>query len=96
VFGLGEKKDGIWKVNFSVSEIIGISPEMLSRSSGAPVGIYNMGATCYLNTMISVSYIKQFFLPILMAGLYYLVSFSKYACPKQYSSNLSEQRALFK
>ena len=52
IFGLGEKKEGIFKNSAAHIGNLGSDPGALRRVSNTPVGLRNLGATCYLNVLI--------------------------------------------
>jgi len=52
LYGLGEKKEGIYKLSISELGRLGADPHLLVRRGSTPVGIKNLGATCYLNVLI--------------------------------------------
>jgi ubiquitin C-terminal hydrolase len=56
VWGLGEDKEGIWREPPSCLNLLGADRQALRRNSDVngkhPVGLHNLGATCYLNVLI--------------------------------------------
>lgn len=52
LYGLGEHKEGIWKQSVGTVASLGPDPAYARRIDHAPIGLYNYGATCYLNSLL--------------------------------------------
>jgi ubiquitin C-terminal hydrolase len=72
IYGLGENKEGLWLNPPNNIMILGNDPtkhfrEINSESKySLPVGLKNLGATCYLNVLMQVHNIIILFLSILI------------------------------
>ncbi|XP_038696687.1 ubiquitin carboxyl-terminal hydrolase 26 isoform X1 [Tripterygium wilfordii] len=58
----GSRKSGLWQKLSNVIQTLGPDPSINLRSSpGSPVGLTNLGATCYANSILQCLYMNQSF-----------------------------------
>ena len=58
---LGYKKHGIWKATPPQIAALGPDPKDLIREKDAPVGLVNLGATCYVNALVQTLFMNERF-----------------------------------
>ncbi|EQC37452.1 hypothetical protein SDRG_05055 [Saprolegnia diclina VS20] len=67
IFGLGEYMEGIWKTHPAVLDALGDNPSLAVRTRvtedgpSTPCGLRNLGATCYVNSMVQVLFMDLAF-----------------------------------
>eukprot|EP00743_Colponemidia_sp_Colp-15_P010153 GILK01011152.1.p1 GENE.GILK01011152.1~~GILK01011152.1.p1 ORF type:complete len:1414 (-),score=327.31 GILK01011152.1:23-4129(-) len=61
LYGLGEKKKGIWTSKPQAMQLLGYDPSQDIRVQRAHIGLRNLGATCYMNCLLQLLFMNREF-----------------------------------
>eukprot|EP00742_Colponemidia_sp_Colp-10_P010826 GILJ01011937.1.p1 GENE.GILJ01011937.1~~GILJ01011937.1.p1 ORF type:complete len:1363 (+),score=243.17 GILJ01011937.1:38-4126(+) len=61
LYGLGEKKKGIWASKPQALQLLGYDPSQDIRVPRSHIGLRNLGATCYMNCLLQLLFMNREF-----------------------------------